>query len=488
MVVQSISYWLDVIGLLYNVDTGCSSSLYAMEYTYRDIHSGALLETFYKKYGVPTTCISYVEAHGTGTRVGDPEELNYIDHIFTKNRANPLKVEFVKSNIGHTEPANGICSIAKAIISMEFGIIPPNINLNRPRKDVKALILLVSMYTHAFGDTHLLLKLNPKIKIKNELPDDDLPRLVTVSGRIVEAVKTILNEIDNRPIDIEFIRLFHDIHKKAIPGHFYRGYMITDMKQSDTKIWDIEKFSDTKKPICFVFPGMDSQWPGMCKTLMKFPRFTKVIEKCDTVLKPRKLHIYQILTRIDNSILDNTLHSFVGIVAVQIGLVDLLTSVGILPDYIIGYPVGELGCVYADESLIVKETILVAYSQGISVIETNTSHYSVAIVGFGYEDLRDLCPNNINSRHFKDVLLSWMGTFQRLVHNEIQYAGEACFRRMNCSNSIQQEFKCVKGHMIDSRNLFPGTGYLCLVWETLGVKIDNLYADMFVITENVKFN
>lgn len=51
---------------------------------------------------------------------------------------------------------------------------------------------------------------------------------------------------------------------------------------------------------------------------MKFLTFAKVIEKCDAVLKPRKLHIYQILTRIDNSILENTLHSFVGIVAVQV--------------------------------------------------------------------------------------------------------------------------------------------------------------------------
>lgn len=54
---------------------------------------------------------------------------------------------------------------------------------------------------------------------------------------------------------------------------------------------------------------------------------------------------------------------------------------------------GELGCVYADESLIAKETILVAYSQGIFVIETNTPHYSVAVVGLGYEDLSS---NNIN--------------------------------------------------------------------------------------------
>lgn len=72
-----------------------------------------LLKEFYKECGVPTTCVSYVEAHGTGTKVGDPEEVNAIDNIFTKGRTNPLKIGSIKSNIGHTEPASGISSIAK---------------------------------------------------------------------------------------------------------------------------------------------------------------------------------------------------------------------------------------------------------------------------------------------------------------------------------------------------------------------------------------
>lgn len=51
---------------------------------------------------------------------------------------------------------------------------------------------------------------------------------------------------------------------------------------------------------------------------MKFPTFAKAIEKCDAVLKPRKLNIYEILTKTGNGMLDNILHSFVGIAAVQV--------------------------------------------------------------------------------------------------------------------------------------------------------------------------
>ncbi|KAL2748295.1 fatty acid synthase-like [Vespula maculifrons] len=377
MLAQNISYWLGVTGPSYNVDTACSSSLYAMENAYRAIRSGecdyaivgasihtclykvlnqnghckvfdedandytrskcvsvvflqkvktakriyatiihaktncdgykkeritfpsmkmqsTLLEKFYEECGVSTAYIPYMEVHGTGRRVGDPEELNSIDQIFTKNRANPLKIGSIKSNIRHTEAVNGICSIVKAIISMESGIIPPNINLHRLRKDLKSFrerwidvvtkqipldgeYIAINLFGFGDANAHVLLKSNPKIKIKRS------------------------------------------------------------------------------------------------KDLMKFPTFAKAIEKCDAALKPRKLHIYEILTRTDVSILDNILHSFIGITATQMGLVELL-----------------------DGSLTLEETILAAYSQGISVIEAKIPYCSVAVVGHGYKNLINLCPNDID--------------------------------------------------------------------------------------------
>ncbi|KAF7409641.1 hypothetical protein HZH68_004022 [Vespula germanica] len=144
-----------------------------------------LLKKFYQECGISPAYIPYIEAHGTGTRVGDHEELNSIDQIFTKDRTNPLKVGSVKSDIGHTEGVSEICSIAKAILSMESGIIPPNINFNRPRKDAKGLIEgridVVTQHTpldgeyiaiNSFGfggaNAHVLLKSNPKIRINKE--------------------------------------------------------------------------------------------------------------------------------------------------------------------------------------------------------------------------------------------------------------------------------------------------------------------------------
>nr|KAF7431485.1 hypothetical protein H0235_004409 [Vespula pensylvanica] len=161
----------------------------------------ALFKQFYDECNVSMTSIPYIEAHGTGTRVGDHEELNAIDHIFTNCRANPLKIGSIKSSIGHIEGASGIYSIANMIILMELGLIPANINFNRPPKNLKAhlegpievviqqtslIVDCIDVNSSGFGgaNAQVLLKSNPKIKFNKRLPDDDLPRFVTILRRV----------------------------------------------------------------------------------------------------------------------------------------------------------------------------------------------------------------------------------------------------------------------------------------------------------------
>lgn len=53
------------------------------------------------------------------------------------------------------------------------------------------------MNSFGFGgaNCHVLLNHNPKTKVNNGLPMDDLPRLVVTSGRTEEAVDTILSDV-----------------------------------------------------------------------------------------------------------------------------------------------------------------------------------------------------------------------------------------------------------------------------------------------------
>lgn len=135
-----------------------------------------------------------------------------LENVFCPGRTEPLLIGSVKSNIGHSEPASGLCSVAKVIIAMESGFIPPNINFNIPRKDISSFHNgrikvvadktpwnggLVGINSFGFGgaNCHVLLNWNKKSKVNNGLPEDDLPRLVVASGRTQEAVTVILNDV-----------------------------------------------------------------------------------------------------------------------------------------------------------------------------------------------------------------------------------------------------------------------------------------------------
>lgn len=64
-----------------------------------------------------------------------------MDEVFCgERRKTPLKIGSVKSNIGHCETTGFFTSIVKAIIAMESGHIPPNINYDGPNENVPALV------------------------------------------------------------------------------------------------------------------------------------------------------------------------------------------------------------------------------------------------------------------------------------------------------------------------------------------------------------
>ncbi|CAK1589941.1 unnamed protein product [Parnassius mnemosyne] len=373
-----------------------------------------LLTEFYEECSIPPSTLEYVEAHGTGTKVGDPEELLAIDEVFCTGRSEPLMIGSIKSNLGHSEPASGLCSIAKLCIAYSTGYMPPNLNYETPREGVAALAEgrlqvvtekqpwnrgMTGVNSFGFGgaNAHVLLKNVARDKVNNGIPSDDLPRLVCVSGRTESAVAKILDYLESRTVDVELIRLLHAIHNEDISGHVVRGYTLLGSEPEKSVILsrDIQYFSGVRRPVWFVYSGMGSQWAGMGTQLMRIPVFAAAIQKCHKVLEPKGINLTKIITDPDPKIYDNILNSFIGIAAIQIGLTDVLKTVGIEPDYIIGHSVGELGCAYADGCFTAEEMILSAYGRGLASIETPFIKGSMAAVGLGYNQVKTMCPPEI---------------------------------------------------------------------------------------------
>lgn len=377
-----------------------------------------LLAEFYSDIKVDPSTLSYVEAHSTGTVVGDPEECKALDNIFCKNRSTPLLVGSIKSNIGHTESCSGACSLAKVILTFENSLIPPNLNFEKIKEEIpplaeKHMIVcdevtpftseMIAINSFGFGgaNAHALLSRHGKEKIRNGAPNDILPRLINWAGRTEEGVNHILNNLELNPLDAEFIGLLHNIQAEETPGYIYRGFSVlvkdsNDVSKNATCLARATKHVDgIKRPIVWLFSGMGSQWVGMGKALMIFPQFREAIELCHRTLKPYDIDLVSVITSEDDKVFSHIVNSFIGIAAIQIGLVNILRTLDIPMDLCIGHSVGELGCAYADGTLTAEQMILAAYARGLVSFETQVINGSMAAVGISYYKIKDILPASI---------------------------------------------------------------------------------------------
>lgn len=63
-----------------------------------------------------------------------------MDKVFLSNRKSSLLIGSVKSNLGHANAASTFFAVAKVLIAMQMGQIPPNIHYKQPSPNVPALI------------------------------------------------------------------------------------------------------------------------------------------------------------------------------------------------------------------------------------------------------------------------------------------------------------------------------------------------------------
>lgn len=247
----------------------------------------------------------------------------------------------------------------------------------------------------------MLLARFEKEKVNFGIPGDSSPRLVFWAGRTKEAVDKMFDCLESSPLDAEFIGLLHNIQKYEESRYLYRGYIILEKGDTATdykakcKSRVVNHCDVAKKPVVWMFAGMGSQWTGMATSLMQIDFFRNTIYKCHDILKPHGLDLISIVTSTDATTFDNILHSFVGIAAIQIAIVDILRLLDVPFDYCIGHSVGELGCAYADGTLTAEQMIKAAYARGIVSVQTEVVHGSMAAVGLSYSEIKDMVPPSI---------------------------------------------------------------------------------------------
>ncbi|XP_003464876.2 fatty acid synthase [Cavia porcellus] len=367
-----------------------------------------LIRSLYLPAGPAPESLEYIEAHGTGTKVGDPQELNSIAQVLCASRQDPLLIGSTKSNMGHPEPASGLAALTKVLLCLEHGVWAPNLHFHTPNSEIPALTDgrlqvvdrplpvrggNVSINSFGFGGANVHVILQPNTKLAPvPAPHAALPRLLQASGRTLEAVQSLLEQGRQHSQDLAFVSMLNDIAATSPTAMPFRGYAVLGVEGGGQ---EVQQVPSGKHPLWFICSGMGTQWCGMGVSLMRLDGFRDSILRSDEALKPVGLKVSKLLLSTEENTFDDVVHALVSLTAIQIALLDLLTSMGLRPDGIIGHSLGEVACAYADGCVSQEEAVLAAYWRGQCVKEASLPSGTMAAVGLSWEECKQRCPPGI---------------------------------------------------------------------------------------------
>ncbi|MEU5693428.1 SDR family NAD(P)-dependent oxidoreductase [Actinosynnema sp. NPDC020468] len=332
--------------------------------------------------GLSTSDVDAVEAHGTGTRLGDPIEAQALLATYGQDRAEPLYLGSIKSNLGHTQAAAGVAGVIKMVLALTNGVLPRTLHVDEPTPHVDWTSGSVALLTEArpwkrhgrprragvssFGisgtNAHVILEEAPEPVAATPRPTmvttDAVP--VLLSARTPAALREQAGRLLDHTDDLR--SLAHTLARRA---HFpHRAAIVVDNREdlvdALTAVRDgrphpslIEGVADHTGRTAFVFPGQGSQWTGMARELLTTSAlFREHVEACDAELDwslPEALR----------GELDRVDRVQPALFAVMTGLAKLWIAAGVTPDAVIGHSQGEIAAAYTAGALDLADAMTV---------------------------------------------------------------------------------------------------------------------------------
>ncbi|KAL7794100.1 polyketide synthase [Trichoderma afarasin] len=438
----------------------------------------AVIRKAYQNAGLLFSDTDYVECHGTGTPVGDPIEVDGIAACFAGREGEPLRIGSVKTNMGHSEAASGLTSIIKVALAFEHGVIPPtygikNLNpkLKLKERNIKVLTEVeawpralrragVNSFGYGGANGHVILESIDSYfvgslvssPITRTLPDpyeSDKDQIFVLpfsasSTKSLEARRKQAVEAMEKS-EVNTLKPLAAAMGKHLTKMRLRDYVLASANiSSQPTLIEIADAGDKASPgtqplpIAFVFTGQGAQYANMAKELIEQDfGFLASIRDLDEILqslpseyKPSWTLEQTILDKVATSNINDVTRSQPICTAVQITLVNILRSWGVVPSAVIGHSSGEIAAAYGAGLLTASEAILAAYFRGFAVGQLQsrgtmmaagiTPDSANALIGqLGLEEVRVACVNAPES-----VTLSGTAKDIDILQAELQKEGK----------------------------------------------------------------
>jgi acyl transferase domain-containing protein len=168
-----------------------------------------------------------------------------------------------------------------------------------------------------------------------------------------------------------------------------------DLKDLGTSVSSAQR-SISNPSLGFVFTGQGGQWAQMGKELVSYPVFDRRLKEAEDYLLelgcPWNLREEMFKPQSESNINKPNLSQPL-CTALQIALVDLLSSFGVHPTAVVGHSSGEIAAAYAAGAMSAKSAWSVAYYRGICAakvvkIRTGTRSGAMMAVGLSQESAK----------------------------------------------------------------------------------------------------
>ena len=390
-----------------------------------------LIRSTYKNAGLGLEHTRYFEAHGTGTPVGDPIEASAIGGVFSKHRSKekPMYVGALKTNVGHLEGSAGIAGLLKAILVLERGIIPPNINFEKPNPKIPVdewgLKFPTEAYSwpgkglrrasvNAFGyggsNVHVILDdalhYMASLGLTGNHRTVEYPIQSALDGATDGSSSTdtngyasttgkkrifVFSSFDEAGAE-RFATTYTEHLKQINLAHGEEETYLDDLSYTlfskrSTFPWQFSVVTDSlpgligaleSKPspirvaaepkLGLVFTGQGAQWHGMGRELLSYPVFEQSLVAADVYLRGLGCSWSlkeELLKEKSGSAIDKPAYSQPICTALQVALVDLLKYFGVKYSATIGHSSGEIGAAYAIGAISCESAWKLSYFRGV---------------------------------------------------------------------------------------------------------------------------
>ncbi|KAH8586816.1 hypothetical protein B0O99DRAFT_748056 [Bisporella sp. PMI_857] len=342
----------------------------------------SLIRDVYLKAGLNPKNTTYVEAHGTGTPTGDPIEAAAIYHSFVdgKERKYPLYIGSVKTNLGHLGGASGLAGVIKTVLMLERGLILPNMNFQNPNKDIS-----FHNWRLAVPERMIPWPENQQ-KLRKVLASRQLVFIVTAKNKtsLLAYCQALADYLDlwgeaKSPANLLNLAFTLGEHRSFFTfKHTISASTSYKLAQSLRQCPENLARSVESPQLAFVFTGQGAQWYAMGRELIStYSVYRDSIQNLDRHVKqlgsPWSL-IRELLRDQADSQVNQPHISQPLCTAIQIALVDLFRSWGILPTSVVGHSSGEIAAAYCASAIDEVTAMKIAYHRGIVAQELQKEH------------------------------------------------------------------------------------------------------------------